>query len=73
MRKTQQEVYDTLTKYGPLADHALVPIMQHECGSHQSSSGIRSRRAELFDSGDVQEVGAIKMPSGREAVVWGVV
>lgn len=70
MRDTQQAVYDALLEYGPLADHALVPIMQHESNIHQSSSGIRSRRAELVEMDKVRPVGTLKMPSGREAVVW---
>lgn len=44
----QQDVYRVLKQYGPMPDHALVPLVQHSAGSHQSSSGIRTRRAELL-------------------------
>lgn len=70
MTETQTAVYDTLKKYGPLADHALVPIIQHEVGFKASSSSIRSRRAELTRQGELVAVDTVKMPSGREAVVW---
>jgi hypothetical protein len=51
----QAEVYSVLVEYGPLPDHALVPIVQHVAGSHLSSSGIRSRRKELTDKGLVAD------------------
>lgn len=58
-----------IVDHGPLADHVLVPIVQHE--AHMSSSGVRSRRAELVDAGLVEAVDTVKMPSGRNATVWG--
>ena len=70
MTKSQKAVRETLVEYGPLADHALVPIMQHESQVRMSSSGIRSRRAELTAAGTVVEFDKIKMPSGRMATVW---
>jgi hypothetical protein len=69
----QSAVYAVVKQHGPLADHILVPVAQHESGSHLSSSGIRSRRAELADKKLVKPTGTVKMPSGREAVVWDVV
>ena len=64
----QAAVYDALAVYGPLPDHALVPIVQHVENVHQSSSGIRTRRAELEAKGLVQVTGAfVRMPSGRRA------
>lgn len=72
MTPNQQAVYDVLQERGPLPDHALVPLAQHVAQVHQSSSGIRSRRAELARAGQVVEVGQIKMPSGRSASVWAV-
>lgn len=73
MTHSQEAVLAVLTKHGPLPDHALVPIVQHVEGHRMSSSGIRSRRAELVDQGFVVEVDDMKMPSGRRAAVWGVV
>lgn len=65
---SQAEVYAVLELYGPLPDHALVPLAQHVVQTHQSSSGIRSRRAELVDLGLVRETDRrVKMPSGRNA------
>ena len=61
-----------LKEHGPLPDHALVPLAQHVAQVRQSSSGIRSRRAELVAREIVTEVDEIKMPSGRKATVWAV-
>lgn len=72
MTPNQQAVYDALEQFGPVPDHALVPLVQHVAQVHQSSSGIRSRRAELAAAGAVTEVDEIKMPSGRKASVWAV-
>lgn len=71
---SQKQIYDTLKTYGPLPDHALVPLAQHVTQVHQSSSGIRSRRHELSDKGLVGDTGdRIVMPSGRKAKVYEVV
>jgi hypothetical protein len=71
MTTSQEAVLAVLEKYGPLPDHALVPLCQHVSSLRLSSSGIRSRRAELADLGKVQATGeTIKMPSGRFAHVW---
>lgn len=65
---SQREVYDVLKTYGPLPDHALVPLAQHVARSHQSSSGIRTRRAELAQFGRVKaDKQFVVMPSGRKA------
>ena len=69
----QQEVLEVLEDFGPLPDVALVPLTQHVAMSHQSSSSIRSRRAELARAGLVEAVGERKMPSGRKAQVFGAV
>jgi hypothetical protein len=69
----QAVVYDVLKQHGPLPDHALVPIAQHVEKVHQTSSGIRSRRAELVAAGLVRQSQVkITMPSGRKAKVWAV-
>lgn len=68
----QAAVYEVLRQYGPIADHALVPLAQHQMQVHQSSSGIRTRRHELSALGLVAQVGTTKTGSKRTAVVWGV-
>ena len=72
MTASQELVLSVLQKYGPLPDHALVPLVQHVAQAHMSSSGIRSRRAELVDQGELVLVDEVRMPSGRKAAVWGV-
>lgn len=70
----QQAVYYVLKHYGPLPDHALVPLAQHVTLIHQSSSGIRSRRAELVRKGLVSsELLTTRTSSGRSANIWSVV
>lgn len=73
MTPGQNAVYSVLKQHGPLPDHALVPLTQHVAEIRMSSSGIRSRRAELVDSNLVEEVDTVRMPSGRLASVWNVV
>lgn len=68
----QSAVYEVLREYGPIADHALVPLAQHQMQVHQSSSGIRSRRKELSDLRLVKQVSTTKTGSGRKAAVWAV-
>lgn len=66
----QAAVYEVLKAYGPVADHALVPLAQHQLQMRQSSSGIRTRRRELLDKGLVTEVATTKTGSGRKAKVY---
>lgn len=66
----QEVVYNVLKDHGPLPDHALVPLTQHVAQSHQSSSGIRTRRSELGDKMLVAPAGDVTMPSGRKAVTY---
>lgn len=47
----QADVYTVIEEFGPLPDHALVPLAQHAMGIRQSSSGIRTRRHELAELG----------------------
>lgn len=72
MTSAQRAVLDVIEDYGPLTDAALVPLVQHVAQQHLSSSGIRTRRNELVDLGEVRQDGEIKMPSGRYAAKWGV-
>jgi hypothetical protein len=66
----QAEVHSVLKQFGPLPDHALVPLAQHVVSAHQSSSGIRSRRAELVRKGLASAESAVLTASGRKAIVW---
>jgi hypothetical protein len=69
----QADVYDVLAQYGPLPDHALVPLAQHVVHAHQSSSGIRTRRRELQEIGLVRPTGQlIPTSSGRMALEFEV-
>ncbi len=71
VNKRQAEVYSVFTDFGiALPDHALVPLAQHASSVHQSSSGIRSRRAELARKGLLVEAGTTKTGSGRSARVF---
>lgn len=71
MTTAQAIVLDMIETHGPLPDHALVPLVQHVAQAKMSSSGIRTRRNELVESGLVVHVDDVKMPSGRLAAVWG--
>jgi hypothetical protein len=68
--QNQASVYDVLRDYGPMPDHALVPLVQHAAQAHQSSSGIRTRRCELETAGLVRAVGNVRTGSGRLATIW---
>jgi hypothetical protein len=66
----QKEVLEVIKEYGPLPDHALVPLAQHAMNSKQSSSGIRTRRRELEANGFVRRAGTTQTHSGRTAMTW---
>lgn len=66
----QQAVFDVLKAYRPMSDAALVPLAQHMASVRQSSSSIRSRRAELVTKGLLRPRGTVKTPSGRKAKVF---
>jgi hypothetical protein len=72
MTKTQKDIYQIIEQYGPISDQVLVPMAQH-IAKYKSSSGIRSRRAELADKGLLREAGRITLPSGRRAATWEIV
>lgn len=67
---SQEEVYNVLSSYGPLPDHALVPLAQHVMKLRQSSSGIRTRRRELVNLGLAQSVGTTTTGAGRTAEIY---
>lgn len=56
----------------PLADQALVPLAQHQLKVHQSSSGIRTRRAELVSKKLLVESKPTTTGSGRPAKTYKV-
>lgn len=67
----QDEIYKVLKQFGPLPDHALVPLAQHVIGARQSSSGIRTRRSELENKRLVRATGdLVRTSSGRTANVF---
>lgn len=69
---SQAAIYGVLRQFPDgLADHALVPLAQHQLGIHQSSSGIRTRRAELTAKGLTVWRGVTKTASGRSARIFG--
>lgn len=73
--KAQGDVYHVLNAFGKsrgIPDHALVPLAQHALDVHQSSSGIRTRRKELFDLGLVEFNGFTTTGAGRRAAVYRV-
>jgi len=73
MTASQNAVLSTMKSFGrPIADHALVPLVQHMAGEHFSSSRIRTARAELArmkvdGQAPVVPVGFVKTGSGRRA------
>jgi hypothetical protein len=74
LRASQREVLNTLRRYGPLTDRALVGILYVANGKSQSPSGIRTRRSELWDRGLVTDTGQRNTaPSGRREIVWAAV
>jgi hypothetical protein len=75
LRASQEAVLAVLKRHGPLDDHTLVDLydMLTATGGipEQSPSGIRTRRHELVEAGEVVDTGErAKMPSGRRAIVW---
>lgn len=65
--QSQAEVYNLIERYGPIADHALVPLAQHQLNVRLSSSGLRTRRSELYVKGLIREDLTIRTGSGRRA------
>lgn len=54
-----------------MTDSELIARVHAQYGLIASESGIRSRRAELVARGFVEDTGArVKLPSGRNSIVW---
>ena len=67
IRESQRLVLDMLDFHGPMADYTLVMLL----AGRMSPSGIRSRRSELVTLGKVVDTGRrVRMPSGRQAILW---
>jgi len=68
--ETQEFILKALRK--PRNDSQLIEAYRaYKTAPRASESGIRSRRAELVDSGRVTDSGdRVKMPSGRWSIVW---
>lgn len=55
-----------------MSDIALETYVHHIADVPMSSSGIRTRRAELADKGLLKITGTKKLKSGRRAAVYGL-
>ncbi len=65
----QTAVLRAFYEFGPMTDVALSVYVHHVSEVAMSSSGIRSRRAELVRSSLLHAVGTKKLKSGRRAAV----
>lgn len=70
----QTEVLRAFSDHGPMHDAELATFVHHHSPLTMSSSGIRTRRAELarMDPPLLQTVGRRVMKSGRNSVVHGL-
>jgi hypothetical protein len=68
--ETKQYILEALKQ--PRNDYDMIQTFRSMLGSPQvSDQSIRSRRAELVDSGMIEDSGErAKMPSGRWSIVW---
>lgn len=72
MNANQETVLRSLRSFGRASDEALAIYVHHMANSDMSSSGVRSRRAELTRLGYVGVVGAVGTKSGRTALVHAI-
>ena len=69
--ETQQRILDAYRAHGPLTDEELCQRLAVETRKPVSVSGIRTRRSELVDAGQVHDTGTTKATAtGRAAIVW---
>lgn len=66
----QRTVLHAFLRIGSMEDVVLAAYAHHI--ADMSSSGVRSRRAELVRKGLVEAVGTVKLKSGRNATVHGL-
>ena len=72
LRQSQAVVLDLFRRYGPMTDKAmLIHAREHEEGSPQSDSGLRTRRAELVKLGKLKWLGVYQTIDGRKHRMWG--
>lgn len=70
INKTQQAILEML-EWGTKTDGDIIRAIYQRYGQIASESGIRSRRSELVALGKVIDSGdRVKLPSGRNAIVW---
>jgi hypothetical protein len=75
LRASQMAVLGLLLSLGPMTDETLAGHYKRASENDelpkQSSSGLRTRRAELVDAGLVLASGRFEhLTSGRKAIVW---
>lgn len=76
LRRSQEAVLALLRERGPMDDQHLVREYAWNFDAsapEQSESGLRTRRKELVQRGLVRATGTVRLPSGRNAIVWGAV
>lgn len=70
--KTQQRILCALRAHGPMTDEELCKAIADQEKEPVSVSGIRTRRSELVELGDVYDTGKTRLTvTGRSAIVWG--
>lgn len=68
--ETQRAIYKAL-RIAQTDQELVKSYRKMKDAPRASESGIRSRRAELVALGYVKDTGArVKLPSGRNAIVW---
>lgn len=65
----QEAVLRTISDTGPVDDVGLAYFVHHRSPHDMSSSGARSRRAELVDLGLLTVVGTSRTKSNRNAAI----
>lgn len=68
----QLEVLKAFDTLGKVDDGALAAYVHHMSRASMSSSGVRSRRAELVRKGALKITGTHRLKSGRRAAIHGL-
>jgi len=68
----QEAVLRTFADYGELDDVGLAYFVHHKSNFDMSSSGARSRRAELVRAGLLGVSGVTRAKSGRSAAIHSI-
>lgn len=68
----QRTVLTAFQSFDQMDDVILTVYVHHIADSPMSSSGIRTRRAELVRKGCLRVVGTKTLKSGRPAAVFGI-